>query len=99
MDNEILVEVRMLEDGKATKAFADVILDTVHGDVTICRFSIVHQDGKKPWVAFPQISYPDRETGKYKNIPIVLPSRKLRHAISEAVIAKYAEECNDGTPF
>lgn len=99
MTDGILVDVKLRDDGKAAKASADVTIDSIWGDVTLCGFRVVHQDGKEPWVAFPKISYKDKDSGEYKNIPIVIPGRKFKHAVSEAVLQKYLEVSADGTPF
>jgi len=91
MSNEMLVEVRPIEGDRAAKAFAEVTLQTEHGELTLSRLRVIHQDGKEPWVAYPDIRYQDNSSGEYRNLKTIQPGARLRKAISEAVLAKYAE--------
>ncbi len=93
---EILVELRMTESEAAHKANANVTLQTDFGELTIIRVKVIHQDGKKPWVALPNIRYRDKSTDEYKNLNILLPGARLKKAISDAVLTKYAE-AGDGS--
>ncbi len=90
MTNEMLIEVWPV-DSDTAKASAQVTLMTDCGELTLCRLKVVHQDGKNPWVAYPTIDYKDRETGAYRHLETVKPGVRLKKAISEAVLAKYAE--------
>lgn len=91
MNEPILVELRLLEGDSAAKASADITLQTELGELTIARLRVIHQEGKEPWVAFPDIRYRDSTTGEYKNLKVVLPGACLKKAISRTVLEKYAE--------
>ena len=82
---------RRVFSSSSAKASAQVTLTTDYGELTLCRLKIVHQDGKDPWVAYPTIDYKDRESGDYRHLETVKPGVRLKKAISEAVLTKYAE--------
>ncbi len=89
MTNEIVVELKVVSDQKSRKSKATVTLDTTNGELTLDHLSVIHQDGKSPWVAYPTIDFPDRETGEYRHLNVIIPGRRLKKAISDAVLAKY----------
>ena len=91
MSPEMLAEVRLIDGDKAAKAAAEVTLQTECGELTLSRLKVIHQDGKGPWVAYPTIDYKDRETGDFRHLEIVKPGARLKKAISDAVLTKYAE--------
>ena len=91
MPQEMLIEVWPTDGESSKKASAQVTLMTDYGELTLSRLRVIHQGGKEPWVAFPSIDYPDRKTGEKKYLDIVKPGVRLKKAISEAVLAKYAE--------
>lgn len=63
MNTDLLVELRLLETDNAVKASVEVTLQTEHGELTLARLKVIHQDGKNPWVAFPDIRYKDSSSG------------------------------------
>lgn len=64
MDLKIL-EIRLQSNGKPLKAFVDIKLD----EMVIRDFRIIKENGKRPWVASPQISWRDRDGAiKYKTV-------------------------------
>jgi len=91
MFDSVLVDLKLLDSDNAAKASADVTFDTAFGELTLSRLRVIDQEGKEVWVAFPDIRYQDRETNEYRSIKVILPSMRLRKAISNAVIDKYAE--------
>lgn len=91
MPDILTVDVRLLKDAKPVAGLASVSIETELGELTISKVKIIHQDGKNPWVALPEIRYKDDKTGDWKNIPIFTPSAKLKSAITEAVLTKYRE--------
>ena len=100
MMDEIVVELRAVSDQKARKAKATVTLDTSYGELTIDYISVIHEEGKQPWISFPDISFPDKEQiGKYVHLDCVVPGRRLKKAISDAVLAKYREHTESDVPF
>ena len=99
MINEIIVELRKIENGKSAKVKAEVTIDTPFGEITICRLRVIHQDGKEPWVAYPEIRFLPQDSTEYINLKIILPSKRLRAAISDAVIQKYESMKFDAPPF
>lgn len=91
MSQEMLVEVWLMDGDSSAKASAQVTLNTDHGELTLSRLKVIHQDGKDPWVAYPTIDYKDRETGDYRHLDTIRPGVRLKKVISEEVLAKYAE--------
>ncbi len=92
MSSEITVELKTVSGQKSRKARASVTLDTDLGELTIAQISVIHQDGKEPWVALPTIDFEDKQNpGKYVRLDTVLPGHRLKKAISDAVLAKYRE--------
>jgi len=91
MSNEMLIEVRLIEGDKATRASAEVTLQTECGELTLSRLRVIHQDGKNPWVAYPTIDFKDRESGEYRHLDVIRPGVRLKKTIQSAVLAKYAE--------
>jgi len=77
--------------GNAVKANAEATIQTPQGELTIARFKVIQQGEKPAWVAFPDIRYKDKDTGDYKSLPIVIPSRRLKKIIADAIIEKFAE--------
>ena len=100
MNPEITVELRTVSDQGPRKAKVTVTLDTSHGELTLSQLSIIHQEGKPPWVAYPDISFPDKEqSGKYVHLDIITPGRRLKKAIGDAVLANYRELAESNEPF
>ncbi len=89
MTDEIVVELRAISDQKARKAKATITLDTIHGELTIHHISVIHQDGKGPWVALPRIDFTDKHTGEFRHLDVFHPGARLKRAISDAVLAEY----------
>ncbi|MFH1892057.1 MAG: septation protein SpoVG family protein [Candidatus Zixiibacteriota bacterium] len=89
MSDEIIVDIRLVTDRKAQKAEASVTFETSHGELTIRRLRIIHEDGKDPWIAFPTIDYADKQTGAYRHLAILAPGARLRRAVTEAVLEEY----------
>lgn len=89
--SDLLVELRKTEGETAAKASADVTLQTDFGELTIARIKVIHQVGKKPWIAMPDIRYRDSETDEYKSLKVILPGARLKKIISDAILEKYAE--------
>ncbi len=52
-----LVAIKLFENCGDLKAFADLTIPTKYGEITIHRFKVLQAGKKRPWVAFPQISY------------------------------------------
>ncbi len=94
MQDQILVEMKPLQNQNPKKATVDITFDTTHGELTIKKLNVIHQDGKDPWVAFPQINYPDKNTGEFRNLRIVFPGSRLKKAITDAVLNEYSILCH-----
>ena len=91
MSQSMLVELKMIEGETAVSASADVTFQTEFGELTLSRLKVIHQDGKEPWVALPDIRYKDTQSGEFKNLKVIIPGARLKKAISDAVLTKYAE--------
>ncbi len=91
MQNEMLTEVWLKDGDQAIKASATVTFQTEFGELTIAQLKVIHQEGKNPWVAMPDIRYKDTTSDEYINLKTVIPGARLKKAISDAVLSKYAE--------
>lgn len=67
------------------KAFADVILQTEVGEMTIVGFRIIQKDGGNPWVAFPKSSYLNKSGEQKERELLVMVPRNVR-AIAGAIL-------------
>jgi DNA-binding cell septation regulator SpoVG len=83
----IMVELRTVENMGKLKAFADVIVTTELGDIVIKSFRVVQDEGKEPWVGFPQI--PIQKNGKIVYLPLLEISRGLKHSLQEMILEEY----------
>lgn len=83
-----ILEIRPQDhNGKALKAFVDVEVD----GVIMRDFRIVKENGKKLWVASPQISWRDKDGFiKYKTI-ITLPI-ELKGEVDFTILSNYRRE-------
>ncbi|HWR84174.1 MAG TPA: hypothetical protein VN285_12810 [Candidatus Deferrimicrobium sp.] len=99
MTTEIIIDLRLLENQKSAKAVGNVTLATNQGDATILGVRVIHQDDKAPWVAFPQIEYDSKVSGKKERKNVLSFSHRLDKAIKDAVLAKYRELSGSGVPF
>ena len=85
MDIEVL-EVRILDNSKPLKAFADVKLNKI---ITVRDFRIVKLDDKRPFIATPQISWRDNTTGQIRYKTIISLSDEVKGAIDLAILTAY----------
>src|SRR5262249_54256756 len=92
--DKIVVELRRHESGKL-KAFADVVLPSTLGEITVRGFRVVQDDGAAPWVAFPTTSY--MKAGERVNKQIVEVGRSLKAQIADAVLAEFRAAQNGGS--
>ena len=71
-----VVEIRLLNNDKPLKGFADIKMD----HWIIRDFRIIKQTGGRAFVSPPQASWKDPETGeiKYKGILTIPPEQKQR---------------------
>jgi DNA-binding cell septation regulator SpoVG len=99
MNNEIIVDLRLVNDQKAAKAIANITFDTAFGELTLERLRVIQQNGKEPWVAYPTIDFKSNETGEYVHLPIIKPGARLTKAISDAVLDEYKKTLDSKEPF
>lgn len=86
---EMLIQVRKVENAKSLKALADLTISLSEGEFTIRRIRVIHQDGKSPWIAFPQeSSYKNGEQQYYQICEI---SRKLKKVIEDKILEEYGK--------
>lgn len=87
MENgKLRVDLRPVQSGKL-KAFADVTIPSVLGDLMILGFRVIHEDEKHPWVGFPSNSYP--KDGKIVNKRLLDISGRAKREIAKAVLLEY----------
>lgn len=82
------VDVRKVDLGKI-KAFADVTLPGPLGDITICGFRVMQDDGQDPWVAFPGSSY--LKNGEPVRKEILDVSRGTKRQLSNLILNRFKE--------
>jgi hypothetical protein len=86
--NEIKVtSIRAANHGGSVRAYADVFLGTGLGSLTIFGLSVVQQNGRPPWIGFPQ--KPGKTAGKY--FPVIDVDGQLRETIIGAVLDAFNE--------
>ncbi len=88
INDNIIISLRFIPDGKAAKAFADVTFGSDMGEFTLSGFKVIEKDGNPPWVAMPEFSL-KQEDGTYKRYQKFFPSRIFRQHISELILSKY----------
>ncbi len=99
MTSEVIIDLKLLENQKSGKAVGSVTIATDLGDVTILGVKVIHQDGKEPWVALPQVEWETKDTKEKRRKDIVNFSHRLDRTVKDAILAKYAELCQNGSPF
>ena len=87
MNQIITLNIRLLSGDRPLKAFADVQI----GDWIVREWRVIKENGKRPWVAPPQISWKGREGQiQYKTV-ITLPD-ELKGEIDFAILSRFNEE-------
>jgi DNA-binding cell septation regulator SpoVG len=82
-----VLEIRPLDGNRPLKAFVDIKVD----GTIIREFRLIKENGKRPWIATPQISWKDTDGQiKYKTV-ITLPD-EVKGAIDFAILRAYTEE-------
>ena len=85
-----VINIRKANGSGSVRAYSDVRLESELGTQTIFGFSIVQQDGKAPWVAFPQ--RPGKTPGKW--FPVYEADGKLRKLIIAALLDAFSQMPN-----
>ena len=81
-----VTNIRSANGSGSVRAYCDVRLEFDLGTQTVFGFSVVQQDGKAPWVAFPQ--KPGKTPGKW--FPVYEADGKLRKLIIAAVLDAFS---------
>jgi DNA-binding cell septation regulator SpoVG len=82
-----VISIRPTNHDSSVRAYADVRLESDIGSIILHGLSLVQQNGKPPWVGFPQ--KPGKNAGKY--FPVVEVDGKLRELIIAAVLDAFTE--------
>ncbi len=83
-----IMEVRLMPPGRALRAFVDVKID----DLLIREFRVIKEDGKRVWVAPPQVSWKgQRGEIQYKTVVTFL-NDELKGKIDLLVLNRFSEE-------
>lgn len=77
-----VAHIRKANGSGSVRAYCDVRLESDLGTQTVFGFSVVQQEGKTPWVAFPQ--KPGKTPGKW--FPVYEADGKLKKLIVAAVL-------------
>ena len=82
-----VIEIRLLNGDRPLKAFADVKM----GNIIIREFRIIKENGKRPWVATPQISWKDTD-GKIKYKTVITLPDELKGELDRIILNRFTEE-------
>lgn len=91
----IIVELKVFEKG-SLKAFADVTITSLIGEITVKGFRVIQKDGEAPWIGFPSNSY--IKNGKTVNNQIIETSKSLKRKLTDLILAEY-KRATETTPF
>lgn len=82
-----VLDIRLMPPGRPLKGFADIKLD----GIVVREFRIIKENGRRLWVASPQISWKDPNGQiKYKTV-ITLPD-ELKGQIDLVILKRFTEE-------
>jgi DNA-binding cell septation regulator SpoVG len=82
-----IIDIRMLPGDKPLRAFVDLKVD----EIVFREFRIIKENGKRLWVACPQISWKDSDGQlKYKTV-VTLPD-ELKGEIDRIVLNRFIRE-------
>jgi DNA-binding cell septation regulator SpoVG len=85
-----VIEIRKkLENGKPLKAFADIELDS---GIVVRELRIIQDKGKRPWVACPQLSWKDPESGQIRYRTIITFPDQLKGEIDLLILNAWIRE-------
>lgn len=87
MQIEIL-ELRLLNGDRSLRAFVDLQI----GDWIVREFRVIKENGKRPWVASPQTSWKDPESGQIKYKTVITFPDELKGEIDRVVLNRFTEE-------
>ena len=77
------------ENGKALKGFADIELD---GGTIVRELRIIQEQGKRPWIACPQISWKDPDSGQIKYKTIITFPDQIKGEIDLLILNAWGRE-------
>jgi DNA-binding cell septation regulator SpoVG len=82
-----ILELRLMSGDKPLRGFIDIQV----GDWIIREWRVIKENGKRPWVASPQISWKDQDGQiKYKTV-ITLPD-ELKGEIDRVILNRFNRE-------
>jgi len=85
-----VIELRRKPDnGKSLKAFADVELGN---GIIVREFRIICEPNRRPWVACPQLSWKDPESGEIKYKTVVTFPNQLKGELDLAILNAWNRE-------
>ena len=82
-----ILDIRLMPTGKPLRAFVDIRL----GDLVIRDFRVLKEDGKRPYVKVPFVTY-KTQTGQLKFKPIVVLPDEVRGEVDLAILNAYQRE-------
>lgn len=82
-----IVTIKLFKDAGSLRGFADLTLPTKYGEITIHRFKVLQEGKRRPWVAFPQISY--SRSFQIHYWPLLQVSKKLERKIKSWILSEY----------
>ena len=84
-----VIEIRLLNDGRPLKAFADVGV----GDWIIYEWRIIKKDGQRAWVSVPMASWKDFDRKVRYRALLSIPD-ELKQRIEVAILSAWEKEKN-----
>lgn len=82
-----ILDMRLLEGDKPLRGFADVQI----GDIVIREFRVIKENGKRAWVAAPQISWKGSD-GHIQYKTIVTLRDEVKGRVDQVVLNRFTEE-------
>lgn len=85
-----VLEIRKkVENGKPLRAFADIELDN---GIVVRELRIIQEANKRPWVACPQLSWKDPESGQIKYKTVITFPDQLKGEIDLLILTAWKWE-------
>ena len=85
-----ILEIRKkLENGKSLKGFVDVELDN---GIIIREFRVIQEPNRRPWVAYPQLSWKDPGSGQIKYKTVVTFPDQLKGEVDLFILSAWNRE-------
>ena len=83
-----ILDMKLTNGRGNLRAFIDIKVD----DTILRSYRVIHEDGKRPWVGGPQISYKNPMDGQITYLTVVTFPKEVQQLISAAILDGYRRE-------